>query len=85
MANTQNNSITIAINSSDKLIWEGKAVSLSSINSSGPFDILPMHANFITIVENSPIKINTGLNIEEYTFPNAIIYATKNRVLIYTL
>ena len=85
MAQTENNSITVSINSSDKLIWEGKAISLSSINSSGPFDILPLHANFITIVENNPIKINTGLNIEEYTFPNAIIYASKNRVLIYTL
>ena len=85
MAQTENNSITVSINSSDKLIWEGKAISLSSINSNGPFDILPLHANFITIVENNPIKINTGLNIEEYTFPNAIIYASKNRVLIYTL
>lgn len=77
--------ITVEINSPEKFIWEGKAVSISSVNSSGPFDILPMHANFITILENQPIKINTGNKIEEFTFTNAILYASKNKVLIYTL
>ena len=79
------NLITVEINSPEKLIWEGTAVSLSSSNSSGPFDILSMHANFITIIENQTIKVNTGSKIEEFKFPNAIIYATKNKVIIYTL
>ena len=77
--------LEVAISSPDKQIWQGQAKTVSSVNSAGPFDILPMHANFISIIENQRIKINTGDKIQEYTFTNAIIYATKNRVLIYTL
>ena len=77
--------LNVEINSPEKLIWEGQAKSVSSENSSGPFDILPYHANFITIIEDHPVKINTGLKIEEFHYTNAIIYASKNKVLIYTL
>jgi len=77
--------LTVEIASPENQIWEGSAVSVSSVNSAGPFDILPLHANFITIIENKPIKINTGTGIKEFSFPNAIIYSSKNRVVIYTL
>ena len=75
----------VEIASPEKQIWEGNALSVSSVNSAGPFDILPMHANFITIVENQSININTGAKTEKFLFPNAIIYASRNKVIIYTL
>ena len=58
----------VEIASPEKQIWEGNALSVSSVNSAGPFDILPMHANFITIVENQSININTGAKIEKFLF-----------------
>ena len=79
------NSLSVEIASPEKQIWESKALSVSSVNSAGPFDILPMHANFITIVENQSININTGAKIEKFLFQNAIIYTTHNKVIIYTL
>ncbi|OGG19336.1 hypothetical protein A3D78_06215 [Candidatus Gottesmanbacteria bacterium RIFCSPHIGHO2_02_FULL_39_14] len=77
--------LTVEISSPEKQIWKGEAKSVSSKNIAGPFDILPLHANFITIIENQPIKIATVDKIEEFKFTNAIIYASKNRVLIYTI
>ena len=76
--------LKVRISSPDAVIWEGDAISVSSINSQGPFDILPYHTNFITIVENQPIKIHTPVKWEEFTYTNAIIYNRKNTVLIYT-
>ena len=76
--------LNVRISNPDKQIWEGQAKSVSSENLSGPFDILPLHANFITLIENKPIKIVTAEGKKEFTFPNAIIYASKNYVLIYT-
>ena len=78
-------SLTVEINSSEKQIWKGEAKSVSSINIAGPFDILPFHANFITIIENQPIKIVTVTKTEEFKFVNAVIYTSKNKVFIYTL
>jgi F0F1-type ATP synthase epsilon subunit len=76
--------LTVRINSPDRLLWEGKAVSVSSKNSQGPFDILALHTNFVTILENEKIRINTGSEIKEYTFPRSVIYVHSNSVYIYT-
>jgi len=58
--------LEVVVNSPDKLIWEGKAYSISSENSAGVFDILPEHANFVTMIENKPITIRTGLKEEVF-------------------
>lgn len=77
--------LTISINSPEKVIWEGKAISVSSTNSVGVFDVLPHHANFITIIENKPVIIRTGVKTLEFTFPLCLMYARDNYVYAYTL
>lgn len=74
----------VRINSPQELLWEGEAEWVSSENSQGPFDILPFHANFISIIENKAIKIKTRQRAIEYTFPHSVIYAHSNKVFIYT-
>lgn len=65
-------------------LFEGKAASLSSKNSSGNFDILAEHADFITIIENQPIVIRTeDKKKQTLQFDLAIIYTTKNNVIVY--
>ncbi len=63
----------------------GPALSISSVNTGGKFDILPGHANFITYIQNQPITIRKP-NQEELTFnfPLAIIYNLRDKVNIYT-
>ncbi|MDB5238001.1 MAG: atpC [Candidatus Kaiserbacteria bacterium] len=39
------------------IVWEGEAQSVSSVNSQGPFDLLPQHAHFISLVEKKPIVV----------------------------
>ncbi len=79
------NVLTVTIKSPNKDIYKGEAVSISSENSSGKFDILTDHANFITVIENKPIVISqTNKEKQTYTFPLAIISVSKNQVNIYT-
>jgi len=65
-------------------LWEGEARSVSSSNAEGPFDILPMHANYITLINDDPIVV-----IEEdgakktYNFRHSVIYVHDNNVKIY--
>lgn len=66
------------------LLFEGQIVSLSSKNSSGNFDVLAEHADFVSIIENQPIVIRTASNQKQtFKFTLAIIYTTKNNVIIY--
>lgn len=65
--------------------FDGPAVSVSSINSAGPFDILPEHGNFITLVKNQPIIIRQpNKQNTTFTFPLAVFYTRKNSVTIFT-
>lgn len=49
------NVLNVKIISPTQTIFDGEAYAVSSVNSAGKFDILPYHANFITLVQNSPI------------------------------
>ncbi len=75
----------VRIISPQELVLDTKAVSVSSKNSQGSFDILAQHANFLTVVDNQPIEIRTNdQKLLKYNFPLAIIFASENNVNIYT-
>lgn len=76
--------LRVKITSPQKIVWEGKAEWVSSENSAGKFDILPLHANFITIIENKPIKVKTETGIAEYSPTRSVLFTQNNMVLIYT-
>lgn len=76
--------LTVRINSPERLLWEGMAVWVSSKNSQGPFDILPFHTNFVTILEDQVIRVNTGTEIKEFTYSKSVMYVHSNKVYIYT-
>lgn len=77
--------LQVKIISPKQILFDGQAVAVSSINSNGKFDILPEHANFITLVENQPIIIRKADKTEEkFQFELAIIYNSTNSISIYT-
>ena len=80
-----NPTLHVRIISPQQLILDTQAESVSSKNSQGPFDILPQHANFLTVVEKQPIEIRVkGQKTQKFDLPLAIIFATENKVNIYT-
>lgn len=80
----QNETLTVKIMSPREVLFDGLALAVSSENSQGKFDIIPQHANFITIVEKNPIVIlKPDKTQQSFTFAQAIIYHVKNQVTIY--
>lgn len=49
------NFLNVKIMSPTQTIFDGEVLSVSSVNSTGKFDILPYHANFITLVKKNPV------------------------------
>lgn len=87
MDNSKNKpTLEVKIISPKEIIYQGTALSVSSTNSVGKFDILPEHANFITMIKGNPIIIRTVDKKEPlvFNFPLAIIYNIKNKVSVYT-
>lgn len=80
-----NPTLHVRIISPQQLILEADAESVSSKNSQGVFDVLPQHANFITLVENHPITVRIqGQKPLVFKFPITIMHVQSNKVDIYT-
>lgn len=85
VAKPEGNILQVRVLSPKKMIFLGQAESVTSTNSAGKFDILPQHANFITLIKNHPIVIiSKQKQVMQYTFNLAILYALNNSVTIYT-
>ncbi len=77
--------LQVKISAPDKDIFTGAVESVSSTNSRGKFDVLPGHANFISVIENQPIILRSkGKDPQTFTFSLAIISVNQNQVNIYT-
>jgi len=73
----------LIVKSAEGKLFEGEVQSVSSENDNGPFDVLPLHTNFISIVKKSlKIKDRSG---KEKVLPveTGILRDFVNRVEIY--
>jgi len=76
--------LAVRVSNPDAVLWLGEAESVSSYNSQGEFDILPQHANFITIIQKKPIIIRIrGGEKKEFNFDSAVIYNHRDVVQIF--
>jgi F0F1-type ATP synthase epsilon subunit len=77
--------INIIIMSPNEIVWEGSARALSSLNKEGPFDILPNHANFMTLIKDTDVTVLLldGKNTRTFTFEQAVLFFKENTAKIY--
>jgi len=52
-------SIKVKVHSPYRVYYEGMAFSISAVNDTGPFDILPQHFNFICLLQPCKLTIRT--------------------------
>jgi F0F1-type ATP synthase epsilon subunit len=80
----QNITFKLKVITPKQTLFQGEAVSLSSVNSQGKFDILAQHANFITLIEDKPIDVELPDKKKlQFKFSRAIIYNYQNSVSIF--
>lgn len=79
----QQDQLTVKVSTPKEIIWEGEAQSVSSENSQGVFDILPFHANFVTLIQNKAIVVRTNVREKQFSFTNAVIHTEDSKVRIY--
>lgn len=63
--------------------FEGGAESVSGANEAGPFDILPGHANFFTLLLPGEVKIASQGETYRYTVSRGIVQVSGNQVQVF--
>jgi len=68
---------------SKEVFFEGEAESVSSENQLGKFDVLPQHANFISLIFNEVIIVTPKKEKFVYHFEKGVLTVRKNEVRIF--
>jgi F0F1-type ATP synthase epsilon subunit len=63
--------------------YEGDAVSLSAVNRTGPFDILPGHINFFSLLTGGEVVLNTGFQRLEFRVARGILRVNGTDVTLF--
>lgn len=75
--------LSVKVLSPTQILYDGPASSVSANNRLGPFDILPEHANFFSLLTRGNILVNTDVKV--FTFPaqHGIIKVSSNKVVLF--
>lgn len=75
--------ILVKVRDSEKVHFEGYVDRISSYNEVGPFDIYPMHANFISILTKHLTLYQKHEKVKELPLEQAIMKVKKDAVHIF--
>ncbi len=75
--------VKVKIRDTENIIFEGDTDRVSSFNEVGPFDIYPMHANFISIIRKELALYSLGKKIKELTFEQAVMKVKQDIIHIF--
>ncbi len=82
MADTS--SILLKVHGRRGVMFSGAVSSLSSVNKTGLFDVLPHHSNFISLIQKKIVYRDAiSKQIHEIPIDQAVMRATGNEVNIY--
>ena len=75
--------LQVRVISSSKTFFDGKAAAVSSVNKVGPFDVLPLHENFITLLKEKVVI--HGLDGKAIAIPceNGLLEVSENVVKVF--
>lgn len=73
----------VKVRNTEETLFEGPVERISSYNEMGPFDIYPMHANFISILRQELALYNKGEIVKELKFEQAVLKVKQDQAQIF--
>lgn len=66
-----------------KVYFEGNAFSVSAVNATGPFDILPKHHNFLCMLVPCTLTVQSANGAQNIKINRALMHVKANRVVVF--
>lgn len=79
----QEEELIVKVASASQVFFDGKARSVSGFNRVGPFDILPEHENFISLIENKVVVQDISGKKHEFACNNGLLEVSHNLVRVF--
>ena len=65
--------LSVTIRDRRKMLFQGSVFSITSFNSVGEFSVLPLHANFISLIEKSVVLDKDTSNEQVFDIERGLI------------
>lgn len=66
-----------------KVYFDGQAFSISAVNETGAFDILPQHHNFMTLLTPGDVVVRTEDSEKHVQISRGIMHVKADRVIVF--
>lgn len=66
-----------------KVYFDGIADSVSAVNQTGPFDVLPRHHNFMTLLSAGDVVVRTSHGDEKFTISQGVMHVKADRAIVF--
>jgi F0F1-type ATP synthase epsilon subunit len=75
--------LKVDIRNRKEQFFKGEAKTVSSVNDTGEFDVLPQHANFVTLIK-AYVIVDKGMQSEKkFEIDNGVLAAKTDAVDVY--
>ena len=78
-----NELLEISVRTRDRVIYSGKAKSVTSVNDKGTFDILPKHSNFISLINELLIIREPGGTTRKIPVDSGILRVERDQIEVF--
>ena len=75
--------LKVIVQDLEKIEFQGEVDRISSYNEIGPFDVYPMHANFISIIRKSLTLYKKHEKVKELNIEQAVMKVKQDAVEIF--
>jgi F0F1-type ATP synthase epsilon subunit len=75
--------IEVIVRSRSKTYFDGKAKAITSTNETGVFDVLPQHANFITMIQDFVTIVLPDNKEQKFEIKAGVMQVIQNKADIY--
>ena len=82
-APSASNSMHVKVYSPFKVYFDEEAESISAVNDTGAFDILPSHHNFMTLLSAGEILIRATRGEQKIRISRGIMHVKADKVIVF--
>lgn len=83
MQEPEKGKLSVAAMSPFKVYFEGQAEIVSAANRIGPFDVLPGHTSFFSILSPGEVVVDTGTDQVAFTITNGFMSVRGDQVEVF--
>ena len=80
---SKNQKLLAVVRDRNNLLFQGQVEAVSSLNDKGPFDVLPQHANFITLIQKFVTLHLSGKQEKKIELESGVLKVRDNNVEVY--